>query len=228
MLWAILNKSWKQHPTKQQLYGHLPPISKTIQIRHVGHCWKSKGKLIRDVLLGIPLNRCASVGQPARIYLQQLCKDIGCSLEDLLGGREGWMIGINSESEAGKSMLAAYEDEIYIRILFCVVCRVMPAYIISTLFYLSVFCHLLSKNVHQHVFTCIFISIERALFMDGNHNAYLSVSSNIKYAVYSLCRIIRYYLSTTRHKPFAIYMCVCVCVCVKITKYSEDVFIYIW
>ena len=26
MLWAILNKSWRQHSTKQQLYGHLPPI----------------------------------------------------------------------------------------------------------------------------------------------------------------------------------------------------------
>ena len=30
MLHAILNKSSKQHPTKQQLYGHLPPISKTV------------------------------------------------------------------------------------------------------------------------------------------------------------------------------------------------------
>ena len=29
MLWAILNKSWRQHPTKQQLYGHLPHIMKT-------------------------------------------------------------------------------------------------------------------------------------------------------------------------------------------------------
>ena len=26
---AILNKSWRQHPTKQQVYGHLPPITKT-------------------------------------------------------------------------------------------------------------------------------------------------------------------------------------------------------
>ena len=25
MLRAILNKSWQQHPTKHQLYGHLPP-----------------------------------------------------------------------------------------------------------------------------------------------------------------------------------------------------------
>ena len=28
MLQAILNKSWRQHPTRHQLYGHLPPITK--------------------------------------------------------------------------------------------------------------------------------------------------------------------------------------------------------
>ena len=33
MLQVVLNKSWRQHPTKQQPYGHLPPITKTIQIR---------------------------------------------------------------------------------------------------------------------------------------------------------------------------------------------------
>ena len=32
MLPAILNKSWRQHPTKHQLYGHLPPIIKTIKL----------------------------------------------------------------------------------------------------------------------------------------------------------------------------------------------------
>ena len=31
MVRAILDKFWRQHPTKQQLYGHLPPIMKTIQ-----------------------------------------------------------------------------------------------------------------------------------------------------------------------------------------------------
>ena len=31
ILRAILNKSWRQHSTKHQLYGHLPPITKTIQ-----------------------------------------------------------------------------------------------------------------------------------------------------------------------------------------------------
>ena len=35
MLRPILNKSWRQHPTRYQLYGHLPPITKTIQVRHM-------------------------------------------------------------------------------------------------------------------------------------------------------------------------------------------------
>ena len=49
MLRAILNKSWRQHPTRHQLYGHQPPITKTIQVRrtrHAGHCWRSRDELI--------------------------------------------------------------------------------------------------------------------------------------------------------------------------------------
>ena len=95
MLQAILNKSWKQHPTKQQLYGHLHLISKTIWIRwtrHVGHCWRNKDELISDVLLWTPFLGRVSVRQPARTYLQQLCTDTGCSLEDqweTMDNREG-------------------------------------------------------------------------------------------------------------------------------------------
>ena len=43
MLQAILNKSWRQHPTKHQLYGHLTPITKTIQVRRTGHAGHSYG-----------------------------------------------------------------------------------------------------------------------------------------------------------------------------------------
>ena len=56
MLRAILNKSWRQHPTRHQLYGHLPPITKTIQVRrtrHAGHCGRSKDEPI-NVLLWTP------------------------------------------------------------------------------------------------------------------------------------------------------------------------------
>ena len=54
MLRAILNRSWRQHPTKHQLHGHLPPITKTIQVRqtrHAGHCWRNRDELISDILL---------------------------------------------------------------------------------------------------------------------------------------------------------------------------------
>ena len=43
MLRAVFIKSWRQQSTKQQLYGHLPPITRTIQVRwngHEGHCWR--------------------------------------------------------------------------------------------------------------------------------------------------------------------------------------------
>ena len=60
MLRTILNKTWRQHPTKQQLYGYLPTSTKTIQIertRHAGHCWRSQVEHIRDVLLWTPSHR---------------------------------------------------------------------------------------------------------------------------------------------------------------------------
>ena len=97
MLRAILNKSWRQHPTRHQLYGHLPPITKTIQVRrtrHPGHCWRSRDERISDILLWNPTYGRAKAGRPARTYIQQLCNDTGCSPEDLPEGmkdREKWL-----------------------------------------------------------------------------------------------------------------------------------------
>ena len=96
MLRAILNKSWRQHPTRYQLYGHLPPITKTIQVRrtrHAGHCWRSRDELISDALLWTPTYGRVKAGRPARTYIQQLCEDTGCSPEDLpeaMNDREKW------------------------------------------------------------------------------------------------------------------------------------------
>ena len=96
MLRAILNRSWRQHSTKQQLYGHLPPITITIQVRrtrHAGQCWRSRNELISDVLLWTPSHGRAKVGRTARTYIKQLCEDTGCSPEDLpdtMNDRERW------------------------------------------------------------------------------------------------------------------------------------------
>ena len=75
MLQAILNKSRRQHPTRPQLYGHLPPITKPIQVRrsrHAGHCWRSRDELISDVLVWTTTYGRAKAGRPARTYIQDM------------------------------------------------------------------------------------------------------------------------------------------------------------
>ena len=72
------------------------PSWKTIQVRrtrHVRHCWRSRDERISDVFLWTPSHGRAKVGRLTRTYIQQLCADTGCSLEDLLevmDDREGW------------------------------------------------------------------------------------------------------------------------------------------
>ena len=86
MLQAILNKSWWLHFTRHQLFGHLPSITKTIQVRrtrHAGHCWRSRDELISDVLQWTPTYGRSKSGRPARTYIQQLCEDTGWGSEDL-------------------------------------------------------------------------------------------------------------------------------------------------
>ena len=131
MLRAILNKSWRQHHTRHQLYGHLPPITKTIQVRrtrHAGHCWRSGDKLISDVLLWTPTYGRGKAGRPARTYIQQLCENTGCSPEDLpeaMNDREKWR---ERERETGISVLVARhddddDDEVH---MYTSICRCLP------------------------------------------------------------------------------------------------------
>ena len=95
MLRAISNKSWRHNPTKQQLYGYLPPITKSIKVRrtrHAGHWWWSRDELISDVHLWSSYDR-AKAGRPARTYIQNSSVDTGCSHEDLpeaMHDGEGW------------------------------------------------------------------------------------------------------------------------------------------
>ena len=93
ILQAILNKCWRQHTTRHQLYGHLLPIMTTIQVRRnrrAGHCWRSRDELISDVLLWAPTYGRAKARGPARTYTQQLCEDTGYSPEDLPVAMNDW------------------------------------------------------------------------------------------------------------------------------------------
>ena len=73
MLRTALNRSWKDHPTNVELYGHIPPISESLQqqiMRFAGHCWHGKEELARDVLLWKPTHRLQPKGRPKKTYMR--------------------------------------------------------------------------------------------------------------------------------------------------------------
>ena len=78
---CVLNKPWKQHPTKPQPYNHLPPTWKTILVTHTGHSWRSRDEAISKVLW-TPTHVHTSVGRLAKTYILQVCADNICSLGD--------------------------------------------------------------------------------------------------------------------------------------------------
>ena len=124
MLRAVLNKSWRQHPTRLQLYGHLPPITKTIQVRrtrHAGHCWRSKDELISDVLLWPPHMDVQEWDDQHEHTYSNYVRTQDVTLKTC---RRRWMIGRNGERGSRISALAARhddDDDIYTNDIFVVV-----------------------------------------------------------------------------------------------------------
>ena len=114
MLQAILNKSRRQQPTKHQLYGHLSPITKTIQVRrsrHAGHCWRSRDQLISDVLLWTP----HMAGQKQDDQLE-LTYNSSVRIRDVaLKTCQRRSIGRSGERGSGISVLAARHDDDVLR-----------------------------------------------------------------------------------------------------------------
>ena len=89
MLCAILNNSWKQHPTNDHLYGNIPKVSDIIRewrTRFAGYCWRSKNELASD--LWIPKHGYSQVGRPCKSYISQLAVDTQMQIEDLKNAME--------------------------------------------------------------------------------------------------------------------------------------------
>ena len=97
MLRVVLNISWREHPTKERLYGKLPPLSSTIiktRMRFAGHVLRNKDELASEVITWQPRRGRSNVGRPHKTYHQQLIEDAGCQttqeLETLMADRDIW------------------------------------------------------------------------------------------------------------------------------------------
>ena len=110
ILRAILNKSWQQHSTRHQLYGHLPPITKTIQVRrtrHAEHSWRSKDSSVMYSYGPLHMAKQKQDNQLEHTYSSYVrIRDVA-----LKTCQRRWMIGRSSERGSGISVLAARHDD---------------------------------------------------------------------------------------------------------------------
>ena len=108
MLRAILKKSWRKHPTRHQLYGHLPPIMKTIQVRrtrHAGHCWRRSDELISD---GLPHMAVQKQDDQHEHTFSNYVRIQDVVLKTCL---RRWTIGKSDERGSGISVRPAHDDD---------------------------------------------------------------------------------------------------------------------
>ena len=103
MLRTVLQKSWKQHRTKQQLYRYLylHPQAK-LDEQEMRGTWMSKDEIMSEVSYGR-----TRIDWPGGTYIYQLCADIGCSIEDLPGA----MDERGGRWERGPENLAWFNDD---------------------------------------------------------------------------------------------------------------------
>ena len=105
MLRAILNKSWRQHPTRHQLYGQLPSVTKTIQVRRTRHA-----RMNSSVMYSYgPLHMAKQKQDDQLEYTFSsyvTIRDVA-----LKTWQKRWMIGRSGERGSGISVQAARHDD---------------------------------------------------------------------------------------------------------------------
>ena len=93
LLMRIKNISWKQHPTKQQIYNNLPQVSKIIKrrlLQFAGYCLRASKEMASNFVLWKP----NSTGNSCNLtYPDVISRDTGIDFNDLgsaMGDREVW------------------------------------------------------------------------------------------------------------------------------------------
>ena len=134
ILRTVLNNSWKQRPTKQQLCGHLPPISQVRRTRHSGIA----GEVRTNSWTTFSYGR-ASVGQLAKIYILQLGADTGCSLgiqQEAMD--DGWLGGMARDRGSWNTVLSTgFDDYNCLRMITIIIIIIIIIIIYSLEFFTS-------------------------------------------------------------------------------------------
>ena len=86
MLRKALDVSWKDHITNKELYGDLPKITTRISKRRLqfaGHCMRSEGKIISELVTWRPTQGRRSAGRPTKTFVDLLHQDTGLTTHEI-------------------------------------------------------------------------------------------------------------------------------------------------
>ena len=104
LLMRVQNISWREHKTKAEIYGDIPPISSTVARRRAcfaGHGSRAKDQIISDVIsLKLP---CSDRGSRPVNYIDCIARYTGHDISDiqtLMLDRDIWKGLVYSISDA--------------------------------------------------------------------------------------------------------------------------------
>ena len=101
MLRVVKNVTWRQCVTNKVLYTGLPRISTTIRegcLWFSGHCWRSKNKVVGDLVLWEPKHGKRSIGGQASTLILLICWRLTPGSPET-ACRQQWMTGLAGERE---------------------------------------------------------------------------------------------------------------------------------
>ena len=111
MLTKRIEKKLDDNYTRMLLYSHLPPFMTTIQVRrtrYAGHCWRSRDKLISDILLWTPSHGWAKARWPAWTTYSSSVLIWDVALKTC---QKQWTIEKGGEKGSGISVLIPQHDD---------------------------------------------------------------------------------------------------------------------
>ena len=111
MLRAILNKSWRQHPTRHQLYGHLPPSRKLYKLDEPDmQDTAGEARTNSSVMYSYGPPHMAKQNQDDQ-FEHTYSSYVRIQDVALKTCKKRWMMGRSGERGSGISVLAARHDD---------------------------------------------------------------------------------------------------------------------
>ena len=87
LLMKALNLNWKDHPTREKIYGKLPKVSEVVRGRRLsfaGHCVRRLNEPVSKLVFWCPTQGSRSKGRPRLTYPKLLSQDTGIDQQDLI------------------------------------------------------------------------------------------------------------------------------------------------